>query len=171
MKDNKVITGLEVASMSFSADVQTPSFKEDKKAGIIKYGGNNLYPDFLLDMFINGSAKHSAIINKKVSMVSGQGFEKIQTKELKRFVNNVRGSHSLEDMSKLLSADYEVFNAFAMVIRWNSDKSKIAAIDYVPVHKVRKGIADNTWFVSDNWQHYKKSESNTRIYKAFNGAI
>ena len=79
-EDNKVITGLEVASMSFSADVQIPTFKEDKQAGIIKYGANNMYPDFLLSMYVNGSAKHSSIINKKVSMISGQGFEKIQQK-------------------------------------------------------------------------------------------
>lgn len=157
---------VEVLPLNFAENIQKPSFKEDKKSGIVRYGDDNLYPDFLLDLFVNKSNKHHAIINRKVSMISGQGFEAITDPTLQGLIDNFRGSHPMEDMVKLLSTDLEVFNAFAYLVRWNEDKSKIAAIDYVPVHKVRKGLAENTWYVSDNWKHYKKEESNTKMYKS-----
>lgn len=159
----------DFGALSTVKDIHTPEFKEDKKAGIYKYGKNNLFPDFLLDIFLNKSGKHRSIIEKKVKMVSGQGFEYDMTDPLaKEFWENARGSHNLDDMSVLCSTDEEVFFAYAYIIRWNEDKTYVSAIDYMPVHKVRKGLNPKTWFVSDNWQHWKKPESNTRKYKEMN---
>jgi len=147
-------------------DIHTPVFKEDKKAQIIKYGAKNLYPDFLLDLFLNKSGKHRSIIEKKVTMVAGQGFEYDENEEeAVRFWENSRGSHTLDDLAILNSTDDEVFYYAGLIVRWNSDRTKIAAIDFVPAHKLRKGIKPRTWWVSDNWQHYKKPESKTRMYK------
>jgi len=149
-------------------DIHTPVFKEDKKAQIIKYGAKNLYPDFLLDLFLNKSGKHRSIIEKKVTMVAGQGFEYDENEEeAVRFWENSRGSHTLDDLAILNSTDDEVFYYAGLIVRWNSDRTKIAAIDFVPAHKLRKGIKPRTWWVSDNWQHYKKPESKTRMYKEF----
>ncbi len=167
-KDNTA--NADMISLDFSADIQKPIFSNDNRKGIVKYGDNNLYPDFLLDLFVNKSNKHNSIIKRKVAMTTGQGFETIISPELQKFADNFRGSHPLEDLAQLLNTDYEVFNAFALLVRWNEDKSKVAAIDYVPVHKVRKGLDQDTWYVSDNWQHSKKEESNTRMYKAVSGA-
>jgi hypothetical protein len=162
--------GLQVdfASLATVGDIHTPQFKEDKKADIVKYGKDNKYPDFLLDLFINKSSKHRAIIEKKVNMIAGQGFEFDNTQEeARRFWENERGSHNLDDLGVLTSTDYEVFYAFALIVRWNDDKTKPVAIDYMPVHKVRKGLTPKTWWVSDNWTHYKKPESKTRKYVEF----
>jgi len=161
-------SAIELMNIKFANDIQKLSTKEDKRLGIVKYGSNNLYPDFLLDLFIEGSSTHTAIVNRKVALVSGQGFDKAQTPALQSFIANNRGSNPLGDIAKLISANYEVFNAFSLMIRWNSDKTIIAAIDYIPVHKVRKGIADNTWYTSDNWSMPKKPSSNTMMHKAFN---
>jgi len=166
MDNKKNKSAVEIMNIQFAQDTQKLTTKEDKRLGIVKYGTNNLYPDFLLDLFIEGSSTHTAIINKKVSLVSGQGFDKAQTPALKSFINNYRGSNPLGDITKLISADYEVFNAFCLQIRWNSDKTIISAIDYIPVHKVRKGIAKNTWYTSDNWSSPRKPVSNTVMHRA-----
>jgi len=165
-KKNKSV--VEVMKIKFDNDIQKPNTKEDKRNGIIKYGDNNLYPDFLLNLFIEGSSTHSAIINRKISLISGQGFKKVTSPELITFIKNNRGSNPLGDIVKLSTADYEVFNAFAIMARWNDDKTLVAAIDYVPVHKVRKGIEKNTWFTSDNWKNPSKPASNTLEHKEFN---
>lgn len=170
MKDNKKkLSAVENVMVDFTADIQKPTMKEDKRGGFIKYGSDNLYPDFLLDLFINKSNKHNSIITRKVNMATGQGFSNVMTPELSRFVDNFRGSHPLDDMVKLLNTDFEVFNAFALIARWNLDKTKVVSLDYVPVHKVRLGVEEDTFFVSDNWQHYKKVESNTRMYRKIDG--
>lgn len=151
------------------ADIHTPTFNVDKKANIYKYGKDNLYPDFLLDLFLNKSGKHRAIIEKKVTMIAGQGweFDRKDEKALE-FWQNVRGSNDLDELAVLNSTDDEVFYYAALIVRWNKDRDRIAAIDFVPAHKIRKGITPRTWWVSDNWQHYKKPESKTRKYVEFN---
>jgi len=165
-KSVPVTSFMEVVGMKMAEDVQAPKFPEDKRIGIIRYGKDNLYPDFLLDLFINKSNKHNSIITRKVAMTTGNGFEETSDSNLNAFIDNTRGSHPLEDMVQLLDTDYRVFNAFAFLVRWNADKTSPAAIDYVPVHKVRKGLIDNTFWVSDDWQHYRKPESNTVMYRA-----
>jgi len=165
--ETKVQKGLQVdfAQMNSVPDIHSPQFKEDKKAQIVKYGKDNLYPDFLLDLFINKSSKHRSIIEKKVSMIAGQGFDYDKTEdEARQFWANEKGSHNLDDLGTLAATDYEIFFYFALIIRWDSTKTKIAAIDYMPAHKVRKGLKPKTWWVSDNWKHYKKPESQTRQY-------
>lgn len=149
-------------------DIHSPVFTEDKKAFIYRYGGNNVYPDFLLDLFLNKSGKHRAIIEKKVTMIAGQGWEYDKTnEEAVKFWKNERGSGDLDTLAILNSTDDEVFYYAGLIVRWNSDRSKIAAIDFVPAHKIRKGLNARTWWVSDNWQHYKKPESKTRKYIEF----
>lgn len=149
-------------------DIHSPTFKEDKKAKLFKYGENNLYPDFLLDLFLNKSGKHRAIIEKKVTMVAGQGWEfDRKNQEALEFWKNERGSNDLDEMAILNSTDDEVFYYAGLIVRWNADRDKIAAIDFLPAHKIRKGTEPRTWWVSDNWQHYKKPESKTRQYVEF----
>lgn len=162
-------TKFEFAATNTVADIHTPSFKVDKKANIYKYGENNLYPDFLLDLFLNKSGKHRAIIEKKVTMIAGQGWEFDRSnKEALEFWENSRGSGDLDELAVLNSTDDEVFYYAALIVRWNATRDRIAAIDFVPAHKIRKGTAPKTWWVSDNWQHYKKPESKTRKYIEFN---
>lgn len=168
MEVKKSKSSVEVMKINLSNDIQKLSTKEDKRMGIVKYGSDNLYPDFLLDLFIEGSSTHTAIINRKISLISGQGFEEVNDLNLKSFVKNSRGSNSLGDVTKLISADYEVFNSFALMVRFNSDKTNVVAVDYVPVHKLRIGINKNTFYTSDNWKQPKKIQSNTLIHKAFN---
>ena len=150
-------------------DIHSPTFKEDKKANIYRYGDNNLYPDFLLDLFLNKSGKHRAIIEKKVTMIAGQGWEFDRTnKEALDFWSNTRGSGDLDELAVLNSTDDEVFYYAALIVRWNGDRTKISAIDFVPAHKLRKGLKPRSWWISDNWQHYKKPESKTRKYIELN---
>lgn len=166
--NDKKAVAMESISLDFSAAVHKPTFKEDKKAGIYKYGEDNLYTDILLDAYINKSNKHNSIIKKKLNMSCGEGFEEVTGTESRKFMLNFNGSHEMNDLAWLLMEDLWVFNAFAYLVRWNDEKTKVAAIDYVPVHKVRKGLADDTWFISDNWAHPKKKESNTRMYNSLN---
>lgn len=166
------VSGTQVSfgAMSNIEDIHTPTFKEDKQADIYRNGKNNLNPDFLLDLFLNKSGKHRAIIEKKVTMIAGQGWEFDRNdKEALEFWENARGSNNLDELAILNSTDDEVFYYAGLIIRWNSDRTRIAAIDFVPAHKLRKGLTNRTWWVSDNWQHYKKKESKTKKYVEFTG--
>ena len=49
-----------------------PVFKENKAKGYVTFGADNLYPDFLIELF-NKSPKHNAIVSSKASYVAGVG--------------------------------------------------------------------------------------------------
>ena len=155
-KDKQSPVKVDTISFNFNEEITRPIFTDDKK-GFIKYGSKNLFPDYLLKIYLE-SGKHNGIVNRKIKMVSGNGFEQPQTNELKEFINNRRGSHKLTKILKLIAADQEVFKGFAMAVRWNIDKTKIVAIDYIPFHKVRIGTTKNEYWISDDWTKIRKAE-------------
>jgi len=160
---------MESVSLDFSDSIPAMSFKEDKRLGIIKAGDDNAYFDFLEELVTDGSGKHSAIISKKTKMIAGNGFQNDRNGVLKDFIRNSNGNGTLTNIAKLVAMDLEVFNAFALIVRWNNDKTYISAIDHKSVKEVRKGIQEGVWKVSDDWKNPNKPESNTRSYREFTG--
>lgn len=151
--------------LSFNKEIQKPKFEEDKAKGWIKYGDKNLFPDFLLDIFFK-SGKHNSIINRKIKMVAGSGFE--EKKGSETALENENGSHNAHQMAKLCASDQEIFKGFAIVVRWNDKKTEIGAYDYMPFHKVRQGIEEGEFFISNDWSNVKKKENKPEKILAFN---
>ncbi len=52
-------------------DNKLPVFKENKAKGFVTFGADNLYPDFLVELF-NKSPKHNAIVSAKASYIAGE---------------------------------------------------------------------------------------------------
>jgi hypothetical protein len=166
-KIKKAFARPAVFKFKFKDEVPGMVFKEDKNLGIIKWGINNRLPDFLVSLGQTRSATHAAILNRKTRMIAGSGFEQAESEEAKKFLANIRGSHSLDDMVLLNASDYEYLNHFAIMVRWNADKDYIGAVDFVPAGKVRIGTIKDTFLISDNWKAPKKPESNTKTVTAF----
>ncbi len=141
--------------------IERPKFEDDKTKGWIKYGDKNLFPDYLLRIY-STSGKHSAIINRKIKMIAGKGFEEDNVA-----TQNVQGLYSGKKTAKLMTSDQEILKGHAVFMRWNSKKSKVVAYDYLPFHKVRQGIDEETFFVSEDWSHSKKFENIPILYNKF----
>ena len=150
-----------------SHTVPQPVFKPDTGNGIIKWGKRNLLPDYYIDTYQNTSGKHQAIINRKVLMIAGKGFEEVTDQVTNDFIENVNGKYSLEQIAKLNATDREVLNGFGLVVRWNGDKSKIGAVEYMPGHKIRKSLTEGVFKISNDWQHPKKPDSKTFEIREF----
>jgi len=56
------------------SDSVIPSFKKDYGTSYVRFGDDNAYPDYLLQLF-NKSPKHRAIINGKVKYIYGGGYK------------------------------------------------------------------------------------------------
>lgn len=145
---------LKKLKFSANEEIQRPVFEDDKSKGWIKYGKKNLFPDFLLDIFFK-SGKHNSIINRKIKMIAGSGFENSENEVFK----NEQGSHSARQVAKLVASDQEIFKGFAIVVRWNDKKDKVAAYDYMPFHKVRQGTEKGVFWVSNDWGRVQKPEN------------
>ena len=151
---------IESVRMSFNDDIiKKPVFEEDKNKGFVKYGEKNLFPEFLLGLYMC-CGKHAAIINRKIKMIAGKGFD-IENEMTK----NELGLYSGKKTAKLLASDLEIMKGFAYLVRWDAKKTKPLAYDYVPFKSVRIGIEEGTFYISDDWSSRKAKDKPVMYYE------
>ena len=143
------------------AEAKQPEFKEKKGEGYIQYGDRNDYPNYLVDLF-NKSAKHNAIIKSKVHYISANGWK--GSPEAETFIKKVNRMESLEDLTRKVSLDAELFGGYYLEIIWSVTK-QLAEIWHCDYTKVRTN-KDNTQF----WYKEEWSDRNEKpmVYGAFN---
>ena len=145
------------------AEAKQPEFKEKKGEGYIQYGDRNDYPNYLVDLF-NKSAKHNAIIKSKVHYITANGWK--GSPEAEPFIKKVNRMESLEELTRKVSLDAELFGGYYLEIIWSVTK-QLAEIWHCDYTKVRTN-KDNTQF----WYKEQWADRNEKpmVYAAFNPA-
>lgn len=145
------------------AEARQPEFKEKKGEGYIQYGDRNDYPNYLVELF-NKSAKHNAIIKSKVHYISANGWKGSEAAE--PFIEKVNRMESLNDLTRKVSLDAELFGGYYLEIIFSStgQLSEIWHCDYTKVRTNK----DNTqfWYKEDWNDRLEKAQ----VYPAFNPA-
>lgn len=167
MSDKKETTGFNVRVLNFAKGQVYPTFKENRNGIWIDYGDNNLYPQYLLDVYNNRSNKHKAIINRKVDMTTGNGIVEPTTAELQKFLKNSFGDYDIEELSQKINYDLEIYGGFAIRVRWNLDGTRVAALDYIPYQKCRLSPCENKVLISKDWSNVRKHENKPEEYHRF----
>jgi len=153
-----------------------PHLVEDTKNDWVNFGKDNLYPNYLLDLFL-GSAINGALVKSIGAMIYGEGLaatnadENIDTKEsylrLTELLHN-----SGDDVLKDLALDLKLFGGCYVNVIWSRDRSKIAKMIHIPAQYVRSGkMIDGEiqhYYYSADWSRSKKAEYRPRAYAAFN---
>jgi len=152
--------------LNFAKGQELPVFKENRNGLWIDYGDNNLYPQYLIDVYNNRSNKHKAIINRKVNMATGNGID-ATTAELQKFLKNTYGDYDIEELSQKIDYDLEIFSGFSILVRWNIDGTRIAALDYIPYQKCRLSPCEKKVLVSRDWRNPRKAENKPDEYCRF----
>lgn len=139
------------------AEAKQPEYIEKKGEGYIQYGHRNDYPNYLVELF-NKSGKHQSIIKSKVHYITGNGW-----KGSEGFVNNPNRSENLDDITRKVSLDIELFGGAYIEVIW-STSGKIAEIWHCDYTKFRTN-KDNTqfWYKKD----WKDSKEKYEVYPAF----
>ena len=143
--------------LNFAKGQELPVFQENRNGKWYDYGLDNLYPQYLLNVYHNYSNKHKAIINTKVQMTTGNGIEK-SNPEIEEWIKNRWSDYDMEELVVKSNYDLEIYGGFALNIRWNIDGTNIAAIDYLPYQKVRLSTDENKVLVSKDWSNWRRSE-------------
>tara|TARA_R110001632_G_scaffold162493_2_gene280884 strand:+ start:6599 stop:7789 length:1191 start_codon:yes stop_codon:yes gene_type:complete len=171
-------------NMSFNAydmlnNYLEPDFERYNGNGYIYFGQDNLYPQYLNDLY-NKSALHAAVTKFAGGLISGGGYEidgeeslaPMKKVELKQFLNLIDGQNSLEKTLTEITQDYLVHSTVYFKVFWNSDKSRILKLKRVEPSKIRIGINNNnaeeieTYYYNFDWRNYGRYE--TIEYKPFN---
>ena len=152
-----------------------PHLVEDTRNDWVNFGQDNLYPNYLLDLFL-GSAINGALIKSIGAMIYGEGLaatnvdDNTDTKEsylrLTELLDN-----SDDDVLKDLAMDLKLFGGCYVNVIWSRDRSRIAKMKHIPAQYIRSGkMIDgeiDTYYYSANWAKHKKAEYRPRPYRAF----
>ena len=139
-------------------DNKLPVFKENKAKGFVTFGADNLYPDFLIELF-NKSPKHNAIVSAKASYVAGIGTEvygqnttDIAKAEAK--LKNINAYETYEELKAKIAYDLELFNGFCVEVIWNKAKTSPSEYYHIPFKDVRKGL-EGEYIYCEDWTDTK----------------
>ena len=149
---------LEPTKMQFSVvnlnnAIELPIIKETARKQWVEFGDDNLFFEYLLDIYVERSITHRAIVDRKIDMISGNGFEQtgLESIEFKEFLKNRMDDDSLEEVTKKITVDFEVTDAFALGIIWNTAGDKITQIYHIPIQSLRY---DKDYFKSDRERYF-----------------
>jgi len=145
------------------AEAKQPEFKEKKGEGYIQYGDRNDYPNYLVELF-NKSAKHNAIIKSKVHYITANGWS--GSDEAKPFIDQVNRMESLEDLTRKVSLDAELFGGYYLEIIFSvtGQLSEIWHCDYT---KIRTNKDNTQFWYKEDWADRAEKAV---VYPAFNPA-
>ena len=148
-------------------DNKLPVFKENKAKGFVTFGADNLYPDFLVELF-NKSPKHNAIVSAKASYVAGIGTEvygqnttDIAKAEAK--LKNINAYETYEELKAKIAYDAELFNGFCVEVIWNKAKTAPSEYYHIPFKDVRKGLEGEYVYCAD-WTDTKAEKIHYQPY-------
>lgn len=135
-----------------------PEFKEVKGREFVYYGENNLYPQYLIELY-NRCSTHNAVVTGKAQMIKGKGFE--ETANNKKFIANSGGYEDLNYILFKTAVDLELFGGFALEVTFGMVGGQIAAINHIDISKLRLTKDKDMAVYSENWAIGSRADKKT----------
>tara|TARA_R110002020_G_scaffold164573_1_gene351362 strand:- start:4763 stop:6718 length:1956 start_codon:yes stop_codon:yes gene_type:complete len=154
--------------------------EKDGKAWVT-FGLNNLYPQYLIELF-TGSSINGAIIKGVASMIAGDQQETLQGLDVVD-KENLEGEQKEQylllakllkkgdrNTIKKLALDLKLFGTCYINTIWNKTRTAIAELKHIPAQYIRSGKADsygkvNEFYYCYDWSNERRYKPN--IIKAF----
>ncbi len=129
--------------------------------GIVNYGDDNLFPQYLVDLY-HSSATHNALVNTIAQMIYGDG---VFAKDLDTKL--AMQSWDLDSELRKACLDFKIQGGFALEVAWSVDRTTIANVRHCPFELLRAGEADEDekvryYYYSKDWSD--KRQEVTPIY-------
>jgi hypothetical protein len=155
----------------FDPSVPTALESKGPEGKWINYGIDNLYPQFVTELYAKSAINRTALLSKKIA-VAGNGLvpEDPNEKDLLEYANP---EQSWQELWSNIVLDYEIYNGFCLNVVWSNDGTQVAAIYHVDFNKVRSGNLDKDsdrveyYWVSTDWSRFKKPEYKPRAYHRY----
>jgi len=142
---------------------ELPLFREQPGREFVTYGYDNLYGDYLRDLFL-GSSIQSAVVNGVSEMIYGEGLDATDREEKpEQWLKTQRMLEQSDDhLLRQLCFDLKLYGQCYIQVIWNRVRTEIAELRFLPAHSVRCGIADSQgrvdkFFVSPDWSRVREN--------------
>jgi hypothetical protein len=122
----------------------------------VNYGVDNLYPEFLKDLY-NTSPTHNAIVKTKAQIVVGEGFKYNDTNyDEKDKINILKVLNQIDRDIYEYSLDFQIYGAMALELIWSLDFTKVVEINRIDPAKLRSGKYEEgevtEWYYKRDWR-------------------
>lgn len=147
--------------LSFSA-IKKPHYtmkSKDEMSGnngkYIKFGEDNKFPDYLIDLY-NNSSIHASCVNAIVEAIRGEG---LVTEDEEILVRANKYGESWTEIYNKLAYDFKLFGGFAIEVIYSKDRSTIAEIYHVDFSYIRAHEKDYHhhvpgYYINNHWKRY-----------------
>lgn len=150
-------TKISFSVVNLNNEVEVPLIKETGRKQWVEWGSDNMFFEYLIDIFTERSITHRSITDRKIDMISANGFETTgqESLEFKEFLMNRMDSDNLEEVVSKITMDYEVTDSFAIGVIWNNDGSRISQLYHIPIQSLRY---DKEYYTSDKERYFWMAE-------------
>lgn len=148
------VTKSHIANVQLSSYEPLAAVEREDKKGWVAYGADNLYPNYLIDLYYN-SPIHNALTNRISAMIQGKGTNTI-----------------LDNALKGLSFDLKLQGQFVAEVIWNLDGTKVARINHLPFENCRLAYGERdevigVWYSRD-WKNIRQDKYKPKFIPRFN---
>jgi hypothetical protein len=131
------------------AEAVQPIFVERKGREWISYGEDNLYPNYLLELF-NKSGKHGAIVKSKANYITGEGWTG-DIASIGAF------GQDIDSLTRQCAMDMELFGGFYVEVVWDM-MGRVASVRHLDYTKIRSNKENTKYYIKDEWKNNRDKE-------------
>ena len=144
----------------------SPIISEEQNKNFVKYGADNDYYAYLLDLF-NGSPTNSAAINGIAQLIAGRGLDATDSSKKPNDYAVMKKLFSNETLSRL-AIDLKLFGGCSMQVIYNQDRTKIVQVEHYPVETLRAEKCNEdgeieAYYYAADWTDVRTSDDLKRI--------
>lgn len=144
-----------IQQIALSRYIPTEAVEKENRQGWIDYGDNNLYPQYLINLYYN-SPIHNALTNSIAFMIEGQGTGTI-----------------LDNALQGIAFDLKLQGAFVAEVIWSMDFTRVVKINHLPFENCRLAYdkeeeeITGIWYSRD-WKNSRSKKGKPEFIPAFN---
>ena len=144
-----------IQQIALSRYIPTEAVEKENRQGWIDYGDNNLYPQYLINLYYN-SPIHNALTNSIAFMIEGQGTGTI-----------------LDSALQGIAFDLKLQGAFVAEVIWSLDFTRVVKINHLPFENCRLAYdkeeeeITGIWYSRD-WKNSRSKKGKPEFIPAFN---
>lgn len=165
-KAQQILKGISAANSSPVSSVQLAQYvkvqpieREDTRKGYVKYGDNNDFPQYMLELY-NESPVHGSLVNSISYMIAGAGLKTTDQR-----VADEATRLCLDKLRLPISFDLKLQGGCFLEVIYSLDKSTIAEVNHLPFENCRLSISGDEDEVNGVWYSRDWTEQGKRKNK------